>query len=287
MASSLSNLLRQGIPLWVALPIGLLPEPLPERNTPDVYRKHQLQSAYQSGPTTIRVLLPTTFAPSNTYRTLYILPVEAGHPQRFGDGLEEVRKRGLHDRYQLITIAPEFTAPPWFADHDTDPGKRDESFLLKDVIPLIDRGYPTKQGPQSRLLLGFSKSGWGAISLILRHPHLFHRVAAWDPGVRIDTGPMSRTDRQERIQSIFGNSKTFERYRLSNLIRWNADQLGNEARIFYYHCQGNRAAGGARLHQQMIGMGLPHHYLFEPERRHRWDSGWIPKAVRFLAEGTP
>ena len=59
--------------------------------------------------------------------------------------------------------------------------------------------------------------------------------------------------------------------------------LGSEARLFYYSTEGRRAPGGAELHAQMVRLGVPHEFLFEPKRPHRWDSGWLERAVEFLA----
>ena len=248
----------------------------------DAFRVHQLASPYQSGETAIRVLLPDAFDPDNQYRVLYVLPVVAGADRRFGDPLRQVQMLGVHNTHDLICVAPEFTAPPWFADHDRSPEMRDESHFLKAVLPFIERTYPALPTAKGRLLVGFSKSGWGAFSLLLRHPQTFHKAAGWDTGIRIDTGPMGEADRAERIARIFGSRENFESYRLSNLLRDRAAALGNEPRLFYYNTGGTRAQGGAEIHQLMVELGVPHRYLFEPKRPHRWDSGWLAEAIQFL-----
>jgi hypothetical protein len=249
------------------------------------FRVHRLSSPYQAGDTTVRVLLPDRVDEGRGYRVLYVLPVVAGADRRFGDGLAQVRKLGLHNAYGLICVAPEFTAPPWFADHDGDPGMRDESHLLKVVLPFIEQTYPAVSGVEGRLLVGFSKSGWGAFSLLLRNPEIFHRAAGWDSGVRIDTGPMEEADREERIARNFGSRANFEEHRLSTLLRRRGAALGPEARLFYSNTGGVRAWGGAELHRLMVELEMPHLYLYEPKRPHRWDSGWLGRAVEFLAEG--
>ena len=62
------------------------------------------------------------------------------------------------------------------------------------------------------------------------------------------------------------------------------EKLGDEARLFYYNTEGRRGPGGAEIHNQMVRLKIPHRYLYEPKRQHRWDSGWIPEAVRFLLD---
>ena len=251
----------------------------------DGFRVHQISSAYQTGETTVRVLLPDKLDASKKYRVLYVLPVVAAAERRLGDGLRQLRDLGLHNAHDLICVAPEFTAPPWFADHDGDPGMRDESHLLKVVLPFVEATYPAIREADGRLLIGFSKSGWGALSLLLRHPQTFHKAAAWDTGIRVDTGPIDEADRTQRIARIFGSRENFDEYRISSLLRGKGSGLGPEARLFYYSNGGVRAEGGAQIHRLMLELGIPHRYLYEPKRPHRWDSGWIPQAVEFLVDG--
>ena len=252
----------------------------------DGFRIHQLSSPYQKGNTTVRVLLPDQFDPGGEYRVLYVLPVVAGADRRFGDGLGQVRELGLHNAHALICVAPEFTSPPWFADHDGDPGIRDESHLLKVVLPFVEETYPVIRQAKGRLLVGFSKSGWGAFSLLLRNPNKFDKAAGWDTGIRMDTGPMEEADRAERIARFFGSRENFDKYRLSTLLRQRGASLGPAARLFYYNTVGVRSLGGAGIHQLMVELEIPHRYVFEPKRPHRWDSGWLPQAVQFLV-GAP
>lgn len=243
---------------------------------------HKLESPHQGGETTLRVLLPDTIEVGKRYPVLYVLPVHEEGLFRHGDGLEEVRKAGFHNSSQLICVSPSFTSKPWFADHDLNPKKQDESHLLKTVIPFVESHYPVQASLEGRLLLGFSKSGWGAITLLLRHPKTFFKAVGWDTGIRVDTGPIEESDRAERIAREWGTPENFERYRMSSLIKTEGMKLGSEARLFYYNVEGRRGPGGAIIHRLLVESGIPHRYLYEPERVHRWDSGWLPKAIRFL-----
>ena len=147
---------------------------------------HAVESACQDAPTRIRVLLPGKLEKGRRYPVLYVLPVEAGDGHRYGDGLLEVKKLGLHDRYGLVCVAPTFARLPWYADHPTNARVRQETYFLKVVLPFIEKTYPVLARPEGRLLLGFSKSGWGAFSLLLRHPEVFGKAAAWDAPLDMD-----------------------------------------------------------------------------------------------------
>lgn len=250
--------------------------------TPDGFHLYKLPSPHQARETSLRVLLPDDFDPGKSYKVLYVLPVHEDGLFRHGDGLVEVKKYNYHNTHQLICVAPAFTTKPWFADHDLNPQKQDESHFLKTVIPFVDANYPTQASSDGRLLIGFSKSGWGSIALILRNPELFGKAAGWDIGIRVDTGPIEEDDRAERIAREWGTVENFEANRISNLVKTRGKDLGDEPRLFYYSTEGVRAIGGVEIHRLLVENEIPHRYVMEPHRKHAWDTGWIPEAVTFL-----
>ena len=266
---------------------GLLPHAALARSAEideNVIQVHQLKSPYQEKETSLRILLPDELKEGKHYRVLFVLPVHEDGLFKHGDGLVEVQKANIHNKHQLICVAPAFSSKPWFADHDQNPGKLDESHLLKTVIPFLETNYPVRTDRKGRLLIGFSKSGWGAMTLLLRHPDKFHKAVGWDPGIRVDMGPFDPGyDREERIRRDFGSDENFEKFRISKLLKTRGKELGDEVRLFYFNRDGDpRALGGARIHNLMVHEGIPHRYVMEAHREHRWDSGWMPEALEFL-----
>lgn len=168
---------------------------------------HSVSSPYQNGKIAIRVLLPDRMEQSERYTVVYVLPVEAGNETRWGDGLVEVMKNDLHNKHRVIFVAPTFSQLPWYTDHPTNPLVRQETYFTEIVVPFVERTYAASQKAEDRLLLGFSKSGWGAWSLLLRHPQTFGRAAAWDAPLIVDRLGKYGTN------EIFGTQENFERYR--------------------------------------------------------------------------
>jgi hypothetical protein len=248
------------------------------------FETHILVSPHQAGETTLRVLLPDNLERGKRYRVLYVLPVHEEGEYRHGDGLVEMKKHGYHNRHGLICVAPSFTSQPWFADNDLNPKMHDESHMVKTVLPFVEEHYPVQAKVEGRLLIGFSKSGWGSLSLVLRNPDVFYKAAAWDTGIRVDMGPIEESERAERIAKDWGTVANFNEYRISNLIRTRGAHLGDKARLFYFSTEGRRAIGGVAIHQLLVEHEIPHRYVFEPHRVHRWDTGWVPEAVAFLVE---
>ncbi len=240
---------------------------------------HQVTSDFQTKTTTIRVLLPEDLQPGERCRVVYLLPVEAAAQSRYGDGLREAAKLGLHNKHNVICVAPSFSQLPWYADHPTNAGIRQETYFLKVVVPFIERTYPAIDKRSGRLLAGFSKSGWGAYSLLLRHPDTFERAAAWDaplmmqrPG-KYGNGP------------IFGTPKNFEAYRVTSLLRKNADRLQGKPRLVLTG-YGNFRDEHVQAHTLMQELAIPHVYRDGPRKKHHWNSGWLAEAVELLVHGS-
>lgn len=64
------------------------------------------------------------------------------------------------------------TEAPWV------PHFRMESYVVGELIALIDAEFPTTK---ARAISGHSMGGHGALTLALRHPHLFRSVSAFAP----------------------------------------------------------------------------------------------------------
>jgi hypothetical protein len=238
---------------------------------------YTIHSEYQAGPTTLRILLPEKPASSSPLTHLYILPVNPGLDTPWGDGLETLRDLGLHETYHLLAVAPSFSDWPWYADHPSDPHLQQESYLLRQVIPRVDALYPDSQ--KTRWLVGFSKSGFGAFSLILRNPGLFHAAAAWD-------APLMMTCQDEFVMpETFGTSENFNHYSIplllnqqSEIFRRRKPRLG----LFGYS---NFRKHLQSAHELLNQLHIPHAFTDGPYRPHRWDSGWLEEAVAFLVNG--
>jgi hypothetical protein len=247
----------------------------------DAVLTHTVRSPRQRAATEIRVLLPDQLDAAKRYRVLYVLPVEAAHGNRYGDGLREAKRLDLHNRFRLICVAPSFADLPWYADHPTDEQLQQESYLLRDVVPFVDANYPVVPGPSGRLLVGFSKSGWGAFSLLLRNPTMFSKAAAWDAPLNM------QAPNKYGMGPIFGTQENFEQYQVTRLLPERADGLRAETRLFHLGYDNFREHHEA-VEAMLSAQNIAHIYRDGPKRKHIWESGWLQEAVELLmAEDSP
>jgi len=86
-----------------------------------------------------------------------------------------------------------------------------EDHIIKDVLPFVDRTFPTIATREGRAIGGLSMGGYGAVKLGLKYPHLFASVTSHSGAVMT---PLHRwTQRQEdarrleaEFKSIFGEN---------------------------------------------------------------------------------
>jgi len=272
--------MRKSIPLLIAILATLIPPAgaADPTRAEDGTLVHSVVSPYQAGRTEIRVLLPDRLEPGRRYPVVYVLPVEAGREHHYGDGLAEVRRLDLHNQLRAIFVAPTFAQLPWYADHLSDPAIRQESHFLKVVVPFVEEHYPARRERAGRLLLGFSKSGWGAWSLLLRHPDVFDKAAAWDAPLMLDKpGPYGSGP-------IFGTHENFEAYQVTKLLERRLPDLRDRPRLILLG-YGNFRDQHETAHDILVDLKIRHVYADGPLRKHVWESSWVAEAAKALLQG--
>ena len=225
----------------------------------------------------IRILAPTNPTPGKPPRILYILPVQTGVTNltsSYSDGLEELRLLNVPDRFNMTLIAPSFSYDPWYGDNIADPTHRMESFIVDDLVPFGDTLVP---GNPQRYLIGFSKSGFGALTLILRHPRIFSAAAAWDAPAQV-----SNFAQYGDLSGNFGTLANFDLYYIPILISNSAEMFQQQDRLWISGDQAVFTEAMSQLNDQLTAASIPHTWVQGGVRAHSWNSGWLDGAVTDL-----
>jgi hypothetical protein len=255
-------------------------KPLPDDG--DGVLRFELVSPHEAEPNVIRVIVPEKLNPrklgeDDGYRFLYVLPVESKQRSKFGDPAAAVKELDLANKHDLIVIVPSFNFVPWYVDHPADPLKQQEKYVLESLVPAVESRF-VMHHPR-RLLLGFSKSGWGAISLLMSKPEVFDAAAVFDAPLMMGWPTKYGSEPQ------FATEANFRRYELAPRVRKNADWLGQRPRL--------ALIGYGNFHDEMVGfhdlleeLNIPHEYELGEKREHVWSSGWISPCVEALLKMT-
>jgi hypothetical protein len=230
------------------------------------------------GPQTLRVLQPSSPAPGVAHNFIYVLPVEPGEGTTFGDGLQVIQSLGLQNQYNLTVIEPSFSINPWYADNPLDANLQEDTFMATDLQPWVKANLSVT-GSEQHWLIGFSKSGIGGQTLILRHPDKFTLAASWDFPADMNTYDEYGTNSSDS----YGTDANFQaNYRLTPaFLAAHAAPFQANNRIWI---------GGYQLFQQDVAdynallttQGIQHTTETPTAMAHAWDSGWVPIALAAL-----
>ena len=115
------------------------------------------------------VILPPDYRRSKAtrYPVLYLLHGLGGH---YGDWLTRTNVADYAAQYRMIIVMPEGN-DSWYVDGAS--GMKYESYLLKELLPDVDKRYRTIQSRYGRAIAGLSMGGYGAIKFGLKNPSTF------------------------------------------------------------------------------------------------------------------
>jgi 20S proteasome alpha/beta subunit len=232
-----------------------------------------------SQPFAVRVLVPDHPSTDYEHNFLFALPVEAGLAQStYGSGLDELRQLDVQDKYDATIIEPIFPIDSWYANSNIDATINFETFTATLLTAWVDSNFATS-GIEKNLLIGFSKSGYGDLDLLFKHPTTFDAAAAFDFPADMtaydEFGSSSSTN--------YGTDANFQNnYRMTDTFidTWRAP-FTTEDRVLI--SEGDVFAPQvADFDALLTSQGVEHTLLTQTSDAHSWPGGWLSDAVAGL-----
>jgi S-formylglutathione hydrolase FrmB len=100
---------------------------------------------------------------------LYLLHGWDGH---YTDWLTRTNVADYAAQYRMIVVMPEGNNS-WYVDSSGVPSDKYETYILKELIPDVDKRFRTIQARYGRAVTGLSMGGYGAIKYGLKYPASF------------------------------------------------------------------------------------------------------------------
>ena len=221
------------------------------------------------------VVLPSDYDNSRTtrYPVLYLLHGLTGH---YTDWTTRTNVADYAAQYRIIIVTPEGN-DGWYTDSAGVPGDKYESYILKELIPDVDKRYRTIQARYGRAIAGLSMGGYGALKLGLKFPGTFVFAASmsgalsastWTESELKDPGPM-----RDSVLSVFGaaGSETRKANDLFRIVRELTP--GRVAPLPYFYLDCGTEDGLLGDNQQFAALlrekKIPHEYRELPGG-HSW-----------------
>jgi S-formylglutathione hydrolase FrmB len=224
------------------------------------------------------VTTPSTYDGSKQFATLYLLHGGSG---AFSDWHQKVTEPFLVNRmaeqYNLVIITPGVGPSSYYYDSPLMDSVQYETYLIKELIPEIDKKYRTLAKKESRAITGLSMGGHGSIMLSTKHPDLFIAATSMSGVMNIDTRLWKVSAefsnlRQTQQKAMLGDDLTydapFSTYTAVGLVekmKENEIALLIDCGVDDFLLETNR-----QMHQMLLENGTPHDYTERPGA-HTWD----------------
>lgn len=221
-------------------------------------------SANLPTPMNVLVTVPDIAATANNLPVVYLLHGYSGNQNDWLD--HQPRIKEMADRYGMIIVNPD-GRNSWYFDSYVRPDYKMESFIIDDLIPYIDKKYPTAADRTKRAITGLSMGGHGALYLAFRHPDIFANAGSMSGGVDIRPWPDNWN-----IKDALGDIKQYPRRWEDNSVINLVNRLKPGEININFDCGIDDffAAVNEDLHRALVKAGIPHDYTQRPGA-HTWE----------------
>jgi hypothetical protein len=230
-------------------------------------------------PFAVRVLAPARPSPLYQHSFLFDLPVQPGLAQStWGSGLDELAKLDVEDQYNTTIVEPIFPMDSWYADNPDNPTIDYETFVASSLHRWVETSFSPIEDEKT-LLIGLSKSGYGAMDLLLKHPDTFDAVAAFD----IPADMASYAEFGSSSSRNYGTEDNFQlNYKLGYVLAHSSHEQFRKNNRILASVGPVFTAQMANLDTTLTLYGVAHTMLYQTNHAHNWSSGWLPDAVAGL-----
>jgi len=131
----------------------------------------QFQSKLTNATLPYNVILPADYRASSVtrYPVLYLLHGFGGH---YSDWVTRTNVADYAAPYRMIVVMPEGNNG-WYTDSTGVATDKYESYILKELIPDVQKRYRTIEARYGRAVAGLSMGGYGSLKFGLKSPDTF------------------------------------------------------------------------------------------------------------------
>jgi len=144
-----------------------------------------------------RVILPN---PKNEMATarhpvIYLLHGLTGH---YDNWTEKTKLAEYAQKYKIIIVTPE-GGDGWYTDSAAVTNDKYESYIIKELIPEIDKNYRTLADRNHRAIAGLSMGGYGALKFGMKYPEMFSLAGSF-------SGALGAASFSEKVAGAIGKT---------------------------------------------------------------------------------
>jgi len=210
------------------------------------------------------VITPDNYKKGKNYPVVYLLH---GAGDRYSGWITHVPGiAAAADLYQQIIVCPDGNVTSWYFDSPVNQDWKYETYMIKELVPWIDKNYKTINDRKGRAITGLSMGGHGALYLSFRHQDVFGAAGSMSGGVDIRPFPKNWKI-AEKLGTIEEHPENWEKNTVINLtplLRPNSLALIIDCGTsdFFYKVN-------VDLHEKLLAENIPHDFIVRPGG-HTW-----------------
>jgi putative tributyrin esterase len=251
----------------------------------------QFHSQLVSATLPYNVILPPDYSASSAtrYPVLYLLHGFGGH---YSDWATRTNVADYAAQYRMIVVMPEGNNG-WYSDSAGVANDKYESYILKELIPDVQKRYRTIEARYGRAIAGLSMGGYGALKFGLKSPDMFVFVGSMSGALAATTWTEDDLKNLESIRkslfSVFGpmGSEARKASDIYEIVRGLSPARLAGLPYFYLDCGTEDLLVG--FNQQFAALlrekRIPHEYRELPGE-HNW-AYWdqqVPEVLKLAAQ---
>ncbi len=190
--------------LGLLLLVVLLPGPtsvFAQRDAPP--NEIQLKSTLLGKTISYRILYPVKYQyPDNREKRFPVVYLLHGITGQSANWLEKTGVAKYAAQYDLFIVLVE-GGNGWYTDSATVPADKYESYILRELIPNVEKRFRVSTEHEGRAIAGLSMGGYGAIKFGLKHPEMFALAASMSGAFK---APSWTTDKELKDPGVIRDS---------------------------------------------------------------------------------
>lgn len=170
----------------------------------EAFATHQLDSNLMGRKISYRVILPVDYKNSNETSRFSVIYLLHGLTGNFANWTDKTSLAAYAASKRFIIVTPD-GSNGWYADSVSAANDKYESYIVRELIPEIDKKFRTIAERRGRVIAGLSMGGYGAIKFGIKYPEMFSLVGSFSGAL----GATSFTEKNsgnigKGIDAIFG-----------------------------------------------------------------------------------
>lgn len=232
-----------------------------------------------------RVGLPRSYKEQPADKRFPVIYLLHGLTGSYANWFDKTKLADYAARHDFIIVTPD-GANGWYTDSVSAPNDKYEGYIVKELIPEIDKTYRTVATREGRIMAGLSMGGYGSLKFGLKYPEMFSLIGSFS-GALGATGWTEKTAGQiaKSMDAVFGPEPDNETRKANDIFRMVRETKPENAKTLpfvYLSCgtedfliQNNRDFLG-----QLNEKKIPHEYREHPGA-HDWIF-WDDQVREFL-----